>query len=200
MLELIMRHKLFATILAAYCINAIALPEDQYQPIEIHADSATRDEKQGLTTYQGNVFMKQGSLQVDADTIVVRNTGNTASNLTAQGKPAQFQQRPEANKDIVFASANTIVYLLDDGKIELTGQALLKQGEAKISSDKIIYLSNEQLFTAEKSSNGGSTPSQRVQVIIPAKKRPETSTDSKAVIDNIKDDVIIDNKKIEEKP
>lgn len=168
-----MFRKLPALITCLLCTNAMALPDDQYQPIEIQADSAIRHEREGLTTYQGNVFMKQGSLQVEADSVTVSNVSNTATNLIATGKPARFQQQPSPDKDIVHASANVINYQLEEGRIELTGEALLTQGEAKISSDKIIYLSNEQVFKAEKDATVGDNKPQRVQVIIPAKKKPE---------------------------
>lgn len=173
MLEPIMFPKLPVLVALSISVNALALPDDQYQPIEIHADSAIRHEKEGLTTYQGNVFMKQGSLQVEADNITVSNVDNqSATNLIATGKPATFQQQPAQDKDIVHASANVINYLLDEGRIELAGNALLIQGEAKISSNRIVYLSDEQVFKAEKITDNANIKPQRVQVIIPAKKKP----------------------------
>lgn len=172
MLKPIMFQKLSSLIALTISLNVMALPDDQYQPIEIQADSAIRHQKEGLTTYQGNVFMKQGSLQVDADTITVSNTdGKNATNLIAKGSPARFQQQPELDKSIVYASANIINYAIEDGRIELAGNALLTQGDAKISSDKIVYLSNEQVFKAEKTAGNALGTTQRVQVIIPAKKK-----------------------------
>ncbi len=178
MLKPIMHLKNLTILSLIISVNALALPDDQYQPIEIHADSAIRHEKEGLTTYQGNVFMKQGSLQVEAGSITVSNMSNQgATNLVATGNPAKFQQQPTADKDIVYASANTINYNLDAGRIELAGEAKLTQGEARISSDNIVYLTDEQVFKAEKSSEDGIRTTQRVQVIIPAKKKqPEATT------------------------
>lgn len=170
----IMHQKLLALIALATCSLTFALPDDQYQPIEIHADSAIRHEKEGLTTYQGNVFMKQGSLQVEAESITVSNASNQgATNLVATGTPARFQQQPAPDQEIVFASASSINYDLDAGRIELAGEAKLTQGEARITSDNIVYLSDEQVFKAEKSSDSGNgtREPQRVQVIIPAKKK-----------------------------
>jgi lipopolysaccharide export system protein LptA len=172
------KNALSLLALTTLTFNVFALPDDQYQPIEIQADSAIRQEKEGLTTYQGNVFMSQGSLKVEADNITVSRTGNdSATNLTATGKPAKFEQQPEADKEIVHASANLIYYQLEEGKIELTGEAKLNQGEAQITSDKIVYLAEEQIFKAEKSTDILNTKPQRVQVIIPAKKKlPEKVT------------------------
>lgn len=184
MLTPIMFQKLPVLVALSLSASVLALPDDQYQPIEIHADSAIRNEKQGLTTYTGSVFMKQGSLQVEADSITVSNVDNkSATHLVATGKPARFQQKPEIDKDIVYASANNINYQLDEGKIELTGQALLTQGEAKISSDRIVYLSDEQVFKAEKVTNDASITPQRVQVIIPVQKKPDTDTDTSSITD-----------------
>lgn len=158
----------------ALAADAVALPDDQYQPIEIQANSATHHEKTGLTSYLGNVLIKQGSIRVEADNVTVSNaTDQKSTHLIASGHPAKFQQQPEVDKPVIFAEAHNINYQLDIGKIELIGEARLYQGESRIQSDRITYLVEEQVFKAEAAQVDGDSIPQRVQIVIPAQKKPE---------------------------
>lgn len=169
-----MIQKIISLLAIALTANALALPDDQYQPIEIEADSAVHHEKNGLTAYNGNVVMKQGSLLVEADNITVSSTlDKSSTHLIATGKPAKFQQQPELDKPGIVAEANSINYQVELSKIELIGNAHLQQGDSKITSDQIIYMVDDQIFRAEASKNDEHAKPQRVQIIIPAKKKPD---------------------------
>lgn len=159
---------LLLSLLAASCL---ALPDDQYQAIAIEADSATIDDKNGLTIYQGGVILQQGSLKLQADLLTVKQNPKTreAEQLSAHGKPASFEQIPKVNQDKVEARAETILYFIASQRVELSGNAELKQGDSNISSDKISYLSAEQLFQAKPDETQGEK--KRVQVVIPAPKQ-----------------------------
>lgn len=169
-----MYRRLSSALLLSLSLKLLALPDDAYQPIKIQADSAIRQEKQGITRYQGSVVMQQGSLQLQADNITLKNDAQqNLQSLTATGTPARFQQQPATDKTTVFAEANHIIYLPDEGKVELTGNAFLHQGDAQVSSERIVYLTNEQVFKAENKPSD-SQGSSRVEVIIPARpKQPE---------------------------
>ena len=77
---------------------ALALPDDQQQPIKIAADTATRDERAGITIYEGNVQLTQGSLKIVADMLTVTQNGSTANIIVATGNPATLTQQPEADQ------------------------------------------------------------------------------------------------------
>ena len=179
MLKQLMIRKITGLIVLALTANTLALPDDQYQQIEIQADSAIHHEKTGLTSYSGNVIMKQGSLIVEAENVTVSiSPDKKSTDLFAIGTPAKFQQQPEPDKPPIIAEANNINYQVEISKIELIGNARLQQGESQIKSDKIIYMVDEQVFKAEASKDIENTTPQRVQIIIPAKKKPEeTKTD-----------------------
>ncbi len=175
-----MIRKITGLITLALTVNTLALPDDQYQPIEIQADSAIHHEKTGLTTYNGHVVMKQGSLKVEADNVTVSNAlDKSSTHLIATGNPAKFQQQPEPDKPPIVAEANSIAYQVELSKIELAGNARLQQGESQIKSDRIVYMVDDQVFKAEASKDIENTSPQRVQIIIPAKKKPEESETSK---------------------
>jgi len=79
--------------LSMLSISCLALQEDTQQPIRIVADSAVRDEKQGLTTYTGNVKMNQGSMSISAQSITIHSEGEGVNTIIAQGTPALFRQK-----------------------------------------------------------------------------------------------------------
>ena len=64
---------LLCTILSA---AAVALPDDREKTISIESDSAERNEKTGLTVYQGNVIISQGSILIEADKITLHYQGS----------------------------------------------------------------------------------------------------------------------------
>lgn len=159
--------------LSLLAVNTCALPDDQYQAIEILANHAMHDEKKGLSTYQGNVVVTQGSMKLEADEVRV---SRDASLVEAVGNPARFQQQPDADKPVIEAEARDIHYATSTGKIELSGNVQLRQGDARVASERIVYSISEQVFSAS-SAKGSNTqnPSQRVQVIIPPQQRPEAN-------------------------
>jgi lipopolysaccharide transport protein LptA len=66
----------------------------------------------------------------------------------------------------VQAQAESIQYFINSQRVELSGNAELKQGDSNISSDTISYFSAEQLFQAKPDESQGEK--KRVQVVIPA--------------------------------
>lgn len=156
--------------LSCSILHVHALPDDENQLIKIQADNAFHDNKKGLTLYSGDVFMQQGSLKINADKITISSKKNGDVNrLEAQGKPAKFQQQPEVDGDIVYGHAQHINYQVHNGEINFDGDAFIQQGEAKLNSDKITYITNQQVFKAQRSPESKGKP-QRVEMIIPPKK------------------------------
>lgn len=159
-----------AFIASMIAINALvsfqvsALPEDRQQAIRISADEALRDDKQGVTTYQGNVRMIQGTLQISADTITVTDKEGRAQTVVAQGKPAKLQQQPAADQAILYAQAQRIEYQNDTGKVRFLRDARIEQDGSKVTGNTIDYDIDEQIVKANAGDkdNGG-----RVEVVIP---------------------------------
>jgi lipopolysaccharide export system protein LptA len=51
-------------------VSAFALPSDRNQQLSLVADRATYNDKTGITTYTGNVVIEQGTMKLQADSIV----------------------------------------------------------------------------------------------------------------------------------
>ncbi|MDX1733349.1 MAG: LptA/OstA family protein, partial [Halioglobus sp.] len=76
---------LLAASLPLWAPAASALPDDREQPIHITADTAVRDEKRGVTIYSGHVQMRQGSMELDADSLTIYHEAADADKFVARG-------------------------------------------------------------------------------------------------------------------
>lgn len=171
-----------------------ALKSDKEQPIEVSADSAERDERLATTTYTGNVEIKQGSLHIQADQVIIKTIISKKSaieelhEIITTGQPAHFKQQIKVEGDLVDATANTILYRVTDKKVDLIDNAVLKQQGRVISGDKISYdvsaqrvTANSQGITGQNTGANTSEPKKpgRVTVIIPPKPKEGNTSSNK---------------------
>jgi lipopolysaccharide export system protein LptA len=135
--------------------HTYALPEDINQPLEIQADEASFDQNIGEAIYKGNVFVKQGSIEIQAQYLKVSTDINTRkfSNLEASGTPAKFSQKIDSN-NIVIGKGNDIHYSTSESKLEILGSGYLSRMDNSISADHITYMINDGTFNAEKTGTG----------------------------------------------
>lgn len=155
---------------------ASALESDRKQPIEINADQAELDESKGEAHYMGNVVLTQGSLIIRADTLIIKaDAANQIKQVTASGKPAEFNQTPEAGKPPVVAKAKLIDYYVADEKLVLQQDAIVVQNDSTFQGSQIQYdIRNHRM---QATSNGKKTGvSERVKMILPPSTSPETPT------------------------
>ena len=117
--------QLLGVALLVVSASSFALPSDRNQELSLLADRATYNEKTGITTYTGNVVIEQGTMKLQAATIVANlNAKKEISSITASGSPARFQQQLEANKGLAKGQANKIVYNAQTGILTLSGNAI----------------------------------------------------------------------------
>jgi lipopolysaccharide export system protein LptA len=146
---------------------AQALASDKNQPIHIQSDSAVRNEKSGLTTYNGHVQMDQGSLRINAIKIVIHSIDNEVTKIVATGTPAKYKQQPTITKPEVIATASTIEYLITDDKLHLIDNANLIQSDGStMSGNRINYDMKDSVVKAASADN---RPNQRIHMVIPPK-------------------------------
>lgn len=162
-----MRH--LCTLALAICLFSgtaavIALPTDREQPINIIADKAVRDDKQGFTVYSGDVRMDQGSMHIEADKITIYHAEEDADKIVAEGRPARMRQQPELDKGIVYARAHTIEYFKREERVHLETNASIEQDGGTVAGDSIDYFITEQLVKADSDQ---AREGNRVQVVIP---------------------------------
>lgn len=144
-----------------------ALPEDRDKPIHVQADSAQRDDKQGITSYRGDVIINQGSLNIIAQEVIMH--GNSAvDKIVATGRPARLRQKPEPEKGVITAKGDHIEYSTSTEIVILKSNAFVEQDGTEVRGNEITYDMVKQIVSANGESrvDGG-----RVHIIIPPNKR-----------------------------
>ncbi|RKG29544.1 lipopolysaccharide transport periplasmic protein LptA [Acinetobacter tianfuensis] len=160
-----------AALLGSFALasaGVFALPSDRSQPISLVADRATFNEKTGITTYSGNVIIEQGTMKLQAASIVANlNSRKEISVITASGGPARFQQKTDPAKGPAKGQAQKIIYNAESGIITLSGNALLEQDGASIKGATLKYSMNKGDIVAEGTPNNTGSENGRVKIVIP---------------------------------
>jgi lipopolysaccharide export system protein LptA len=149
------------TLLALQAGVAAALPEDQQQPIHITADSAVQENN--VVTYRGKVLIVQGSIRIDADEVVIYHDKGKLQRAVATGKPAHFQEQPDAGGGVIAGSANKLIYHSADQRVELLQDAFVDRDKSTVKGNRIEYLLPSKTVRAEGSANN---PSGRVEMVL----------------------------------
>lgn len=146
---------------------AHALTSDKDQPIYIDSDSQNLDLKNDTVIFTGNVFLRQGSIRLKANKVVITRTSNKADSeiINAYGSPSTFEQTMDDGEKI-NGRAEMLRYDVAKSMLTMSTNAMLIQGNGnKIESEKITYNIGKQLLAAE--SNKG----QRVTTILQPQSR-----------------------------
>ena len=153
------RRRLAGALLAALLVGlapaASALSSDPDQPINIEADSALLDDREGIAEYTGSVVLTQGSIRILADKVTIYiGDDDTLERALAVGSPARFRQLPDDAEEYVRARARTLDYLAGENLLELTREAQLVQGGDRFSADHITYDTARAQVKARRAAGG----------------------------------------------
>lgn len=159
------RVKLVQLILAIIVpVTAQALSTDRNQLITIEADHLDIDDSRHISTYQGNVEMRQGSLHIRADKIVfLLNKNNDLQQLDITGSPALFNQLND-RQELIKGFADNMIYYENDSLLKLRGNAKIQTAQDTIVSDQITINTETNALQAGKAKGND-----RVRMIIQPK-------------------------------
>jgi len=161
------------TVLFFIAVNAFALSTDSEQPLQLSADSANIQDKKGISTYRGNVILVQGSIQLNADKLVLYHTAERdLEKMIATGSPVRFKQRPDGQSRDINASAMKMTYDVSTQTIDMQQQAVLWQENDAFRGESIRYdLQNDAVIADSKRNQDGTVDKTgRVHVIIAPRK------------------------------
>ncbi len=133
---------MFALLGLAGVPQAMALKSDSDQPATINADDVELDFKTGERIYTGNVFVKQGSMELTCDRLVATFKDDKLAVATAYGSAdrlAVFKQRPEGKPNDVIGKAVTMILDQIEELVTLSEKASLNQGTDVMTGQKILY-------------------------------------------------------------
>ena len=147
---------LTAAILSLSSSVVMALPDDLNQPINIEADKAFFDQKEGSANYSGNVVVTQGSIRIEAELLKIKTNPSTGEfqSLSAEGTPSSFAQQLNEEGKQMKANGDMLNYDVQKGQLEIHKNGYLQRGDDEISADFIRYLMKNETFKAENRGSG----------------------------------------------
>lgn len=157
--------------------EARAEAADRDKPIDLEADTVKVDDSKQISTYSGNVILTQGTLEIHADKLIVREDQGGFQHSTSLGNPTTFKQKMEGKNEYMQGSAQRIEYDGRMDKVQLFTKAWVKRGEDIVHGDYIMYDANaeyaEVIGGGSQAATSG-TPSGRVRAIIQPKNKKAT--------------------------
>ena len=161
-----------ATVLAAPL--AVALPEDRNQPIKLEAGRGQLDQKTGVSVYEGNVVISQGSMRLTADTATIYVKDNSFQKMDATGNPATLRYQPAADKPEIQGASKRVEYDVGSGKVVLTGGVRVVQGQDTFNGERLEYDLKDDVIRAKGAGQNG-----RIQFTIQPKAQNPTPSPKK---------------------
>lgn len=153
--------KLTALLLLLLPGQLWALATDREQPIEIEADELEVRELERVSIYLGNVVLVQGSLEINADRLVIHfNEANELTLMEMTGNPATLRQLDD-NQQELWGEAMRIDYTQSKSLLELRDSALIKQAGDVVESELIRINTETSSLQA-----GGTDSDERVKMLI----------------------------------
>lgn len=129
----------FALLLLALASPAFARSSDRQQPMDI--DAANMDallEDNAVSTLVGNVRIRQGSLEVDADKAEVHRVGGEIDRIVLTGSPVRLRQVSDQGEPM-NASARQIVYSMTSDVMVFTGAVVVEQPRGTLRGETLNY-------------------------------------------------------------
>ena len=144
-----MRLKLsiaLALTVAGVALPAYALREDNKEKIHIRADSTIYNYKNGITVFEGNVKVDQGSTHMTADRLITKaNEQHKIKETIAYGlhQLAHYWTLPKLGEKEIHAHAKIIKFYPIESNIVLEQNVVVTQGENSFQGELVPYKRND---------------------------------------------------------
>ena len=118
---------------------ALAKSTDRDQPMDINADASdSLMQDNGVSVLEGNVKIRQGTLQVDADRAEVHRRNGDIDRIVLIGAPARLRQVSDSGEPM-DARAHQVVYTPPTENIVLTGNVEIRQPRGVLRGETVKY-------------------------------------------------------------
>lgn len=166
-------------LLASHAPLSLAERADREKPIQMSSDRAMVDDLNQISTFEGNVQVRQGTLFIEADKIVVTQDKQGANQMTATGQLAHFRQKRDGVNEYAEGFGERIVYDSSAETANFYGQARVKREGDDVRGEHIFYNTKTGIFQVfgsnEQKNTAQSKEGQVIIVIQPKKKLKETA-------------------------
>ncbi|MGS2721375.1 lipopolysaccharide transport periplasmic protein LptA [Paraglaciecola aestuariivivens] len=159
--------------LCLFAATSHAGKDDFSKKIELASQYQNADGIAKKATYEGNVVIKQGSLEVKADALEIdASKGEGKEIFIATGNPATYSQKQE-DGSTVTASADRIEYHRDSRSLSLEGNAHITQNSSSVKGKSIKFnMELEQIIAQGSDQESGRV----ITTFQPVTKTPEAKT------------------------
>ena len=148
-----------------------ALTEDRDLPVHIEANKATMDETTGISLYEGQVVITQGTLKITADMVEVKTVNSEVTKIVAStekpGRLSHYEEMPDDREGLITADAKTITYEFALEKVKLEGSAKLTQVKDIYRGELLTYDARKGFVTL----NSSGKPGDRVSITFTPKQK-----------------------------
>jgi lipopolysaccharide export system protein LptA len=158
------------------CISAHAERGDRDKPVNVESDRMTADEAKKTAVFDGRVILRQGTLTIRAERLIVRQDREGFQHGVATGNPASFRQKRDGANEYIEGEAERIEYDGKSERIQFFERARLRRDTGDdVRGNYISYDTRTEFFTVQSAKDRkGSDDEARVRAVIMPKKR-ETS-------------------------
>ncbi len=151
--------------------SAQAERADRHQPIEIDADRILVDDRERVHRFLGQVRLKQGTLEIRAEEVIVTQDDTGFKTGTAIGGKtlATFRQKKERSDEWITGEAERMIYDARAERLTLTGRARVTSGADEIRGAVIVYDIARETYEVTSAGAASSAPGGRVRAVIQPK-------------------------------
>ena len=162
---------LFCLFLCSHATLCFAERTDREKPIHMEADRVVVDDAKQISTFEGSVQVRQGTLLIEASKVVVTQDKQGFSQMTATGQLAHFRQKRDGVDEYAEGYGERIVYDSFAETADLFGQARVKREGDDVRGEHITYNTKTGVFQVFGTNvKNPDTPNQgRVTVVIQPK-------------------------------
>lgn len=164
-----------AATLGLAVADARADKSDRAKPMTLESDKpCTVDLARQVSICSGNVVIAQGTLQIRAERVELRETADGYRQALAIGSPsapASYRQRRDGVDEFVEGRADRVEYDARSDTLRFVGNAVVKRLRGasagdEISGSLIVWDNTAELFTVQGGSATPDNPSGRVRAIL----------------------------------
>lgn len=184
-------HRLLAAGLAAASVLAAASASaeraDRSKPMVIEAEQpGSVDLQRQVVTFNGNVVIAQGTMQLRADRVELRERPDGYREAKAFGsaeRPASFHQKRDGVDETIEGTAERIEFDARTDTLRLVGNAAVRRLRGGVVADEITgalitWDHNAELFSVQGGTATPTNPGGRIRAVLGPRVDPSASAAS----------------------
>lgn len=145
---------------------------DRNKPIHLESDSVIIDDVKQTSVFEGKVRLTQGTLEIQADKIVLTQDKQGYKHCTATGSTASFRQKHEGTNEYMEGFGERIEYDTRAETVDFFEQARVKRDQDDVRGDHISYSTRTEVFQVSGDPKNANTPDKgRVRAVIQPKSK-----------------------------